>query len=315
MTFDQRITLHKLEVLSLVVELGGVRPAAERLWVTQPVISAHLRSLEQYVNAPLFRKDGRRLALTEAGTAVYNWARSVFDEREALERHLGDLRAGNAGSVSVAASMTTGGYVLPPLLTAFKKEHKGVKLTLLVSDPEAAIGRVEDGTCDFCLVMTDGPIDPDIFRVRHVAHDRYVLVTAPHSQIPASVTVEEVAELPAVCPPAGVAVRRIQDAALRDAGVASRPVAMELGSGEAIKQAVVAGIGVAVISWQVVAQEVARGELRVVDIAGTDLTYALTYAQRRDTKLTPVQQLLSEGILAIGSTHRDETMHESLDCR
>jgi DNA-binding transcriptional LysR family regulator len=108
MALDSRVTLHKLEVFSLVVELGGVSRAAEQLFVSQPVVSAHIRSLEQRVGARLFYREGRHLRLTEAGRAVHGWANDVLTHTRELSRHLDGLSDGTQGSVVVGASMSVG---------------------------------------------------------------------------------------------------------------------------------------------------------------------------------------------------------------
>jgi DNA-binding transcriptional LysR family regulator len=294
--FDHRISLQKLEILCLVLELGGVRQAAERLFVSQPVVSAHLKSLESYVGAKLFYKAGRRLALTEAGVAVHTWARSVLGEQRSLERHIEEIAAGDAGAVSVAASMTVGSHLLPPVLFEFKVAHPSAQVRLLVSDPETALRRVETGVCEFGVIMTDAPIDPEIFVAEMVRRDEYVLIAAPGSDLPDRIPVSRLAELPAVCPPAESAVRRMQDAELRAAGVPGRPIAMELGSGEAMKGAVLAGLGVALISHLAVDAEIERGEFRRIEIEGATLTHAMTLVRRRRTQLSPLQQRLIDMI-------------------
>lgn len=302
MTFDRRISLQKLEVLRLVVELGGLRQAAEQLHVSQPVISAHLRSLDAHVGSALFYRRGRHLALTEAGQAFHRWTLEVLSSRKSVERHLDGLATGANGAVSVAASMTVGSYLLPPVLTKFKHMRPLAGITLLISDPEAALRRVEVGTCEFAVVMTDVPIDRDLFLVETVGFDEYALVAAPGSDLPDRVSIDVLSDLPAVCPPSATAVRRLQDAALREAGVPSRPVVMELGSGEAIKRAVADGIGVALIAKRAVVEAVARGDLRHIKVDGPRLTYDVTLVQRRHAVLSPLQRQFADVVRSLFDT-------------
>lgn len=298
MTLDQRITLQKLEVLCLFVELGGVHQAAERLYVSQPVISAHLHSLEEQIGVPLFFKQARRLVLTDAGEAVLAWAQGVLNERSLLERKIEDIVDGVGGAVSIAASMTVGSYVLPPVLIQFRKANPYARITLLISDPETALQRVERGECEFCVIMSDAPINPQIFLARQIRSERYVVIAPPDSDLPDTIPVSLLGELSAICPPRIHAVRRLQDIALREVGVLTRPVVMELGSGEAIKQAVAAGIGIALISERVVESEVAHGELRQIEISDADLSHSHTYVQRITTVLSSLQRKMVEAICA-----------------
>lgn len=295
---DPRVSLQKLEVLCTVIELGGVHRAAERLFISQPVVSAHLHSLEARVGVPLFAKQARRLVLTEAGEAVHRWAQNVLSGRSTLERQLSALSDGGGGTVIIAASMTVGSYYLPPVLFEFKRRHPGAEITMLVSDPETALHRVETGSSDFGLIMTGATVNSDIFVAEQFGQDRYVLVAAPDSELPDVIPVALLAELPAICPPQVSAVRQLQDTALSQIGVLSRPVVMELGNGEAIKAAVVAGLGVAMISEAAVTAEVRRGDLRLIEIDGVGLCHGMTYVRRHNTILSPLQQQLAEAIRA-----------------
>ncbi len=298
MALDQRISLQKLEVLCLVFELGGVHQAAERLFVSQPVVSAHLHSLEARFGVPLFYRQSRRLALTEAGEAVHAWAQTVLNERVALERRISEIVEGVAGAVCIAASMTVGDYILPSVLVEFKKKNPHARITVRISDPEAALERVEQGDCQFGIIMSDAPVGPAVFMARQIRKERYVLIAAPDSDLPAAIPVRLLAELPSICPPTITAVRRLQDSALSEAGVLGRPVIMELGGGEAIKRAVAAGLGVALLSEAAVLSEIARGDLRKIEILDAELTHGLSYVQRRSTTLSPVQASLVDAICA-----------------
>lgn len=291
---DPRLSLQKLEVLCTVIELGGVHRAAERLFISQPVVSAHLHSLEARVGVPLFSKQARRLVLTEAGQAVYQWAQGVLSGRSMLERQLDALADGGGGAAIIAASMTVGTYYLPPMLFKFKRENPGAEITLLMSDPETALRRVETGESDFGLIMTDAAVDPERFVAEQLGQDRYVLIASPDSDLPDAIPVALLNELPAICPPQVSAVRRLQDTALREVGVLGRPVVLELGNGEAIKAAVASGLGVALISSAAVAAEVARGDLRLIELGGVTLSHGMTYVKRRNTTLSPLQQRLAD---------------------
>ncbi|GAA1394772.1 LysR family transcriptional regulator [Pseudonocardia kongjuensis] len=295
-TIDPRISLQKLEILCLVVELGGVHAAADRLFVSQPVVSAHLKLLQQRVGLELLTRRGHRLVLTEAGRHVHAWAQEVLSRRSALERDLGDLAAGRGGTVTVAASMTVGSFHLPPVLTAFGRSRPDARVTLLVSDPESALRRTETGECDFAVLVTDQPVDPALFEGEQVGEDEFVLVAAPDSDLPDELPVAALGGIPAVCPPPNVAVRRLQDAELRLAGLAGRPIGMELGSAEAIKHAVAGGLGVALLSRAVVAADLAAGVLREIRLRGVRLRHPVTLVRRRDRRLTPVQRQLTEEI-------------------
>ncbi|GAA1511747.1 LysR substrate-binding domain-containing protein [Nocardioides humi] len=296
MAIDHRMSLQKLEVFCAVVELGGVHRAADHLFVSQPVVSAHLKSLQQRLDTKLFAREGRRMVLTESGQAVYVWAQEVLSRRTSLARELEDIAAGTSGRAVVAASMSLGNYYLPPVLVDFQREHPDAHLTLLVSDPETALRRTEAGEADFCVVMTDVAIDPELFELTSTGEDDLVLIVRARDALPDEIEAETVSTLPCIVPPSSLAVRRLQDAALSSIGVHSRPMVMELGSVDAIKQAVAAGIGCAFLSRRAVADELTRGVLREVHIRGVELTQPILLVRRRNRHLTRLQQRLMAAV-------------------
>ncbi|MEQ3549467.1 LysR family transcriptional regulator [Pseudonocardia nematodicida] len=297
MPADNRISLQKLEVFCKVVELGGVRRAAEDLFVSQPVVSAHLRSLQERVGATLFRRDGRGIALTEAGSQVHLWATDVLRGRRELETTLGSLAGGTAGAASISTSMSVGTYVLPPILIDFRSRFPDAALALHISGVETALEAAITGKADFCVVATDAVLDANAFASELIANPPFSLVAAADDQrVGDTATATEISDLPFVCPPGGMAIRRSQDAALASIGVVNRRVEIELGNAESMKQAIAARLGVGLLWRSSVEPELADGTLREVRIAGADLRDKLFLVGRRGKRYSPLQTRLVESI-------------------
>lgn len=297
---DNRISLHKLEVFSRVVERGGVRLAAEELFVSQPVVSAHLRSLEERLGVKLFRREGRGMELTEAGAEVHVWATEVLRGRTELDRSLRDISRGAAGRASIGSSMSVGNYVLPPLLVDFRRGHPHASISLSPSSVEIALEGTLSGRYDFSVLATDAVLDTDSFEAELIARPSFCLVTAPEdTRVGHAVSVAELTGMSFVCPPAGMAIRRSQDSALAAIGVVDRSVAIELGSAESIKVAVQGGLGLALLWRSSVQRELAMGLLREVRISGHDLRDKLYLVQRRGRRLTEFQNTLM-GVIRAG---------------
>lgn len=294
---DNRISLQKLDVFCTVVQLGGVGKAAEELYISQPVVSAHLRSLEERVGAKLFHKDGRGIRLTEAGEAVHYWAAEVLRGRLELAKNLEDLSSGTAGHVSIAASMSVGNSLLPPVVIDFRKEHRRASITLQNSSVEVALEAARSGRADFCVVGTDAVLDAGAFHAQLIGRPSFALVAAAsNTSLPDEVGADDLAQLRFVTPPRGLAISRSQDAALARLGVQNRHVEIELGSAESIKQAVAADLGVALL-WRVsVLKELQRGELREVRVAGPRMRDHVYLVKRTAKRLSPMQQRLTEAI-------------------
>jgi DNA-binding transcriptional LysR family regulator len=293
MAMDTRISLQKLEIFCLVVELEGVGRAADHLFVSQPVVTAHLRTLQQRLGAKLFERQGRGMRLTEAGEVAYKWAKDVLTRSEEVSREIAGLAEGDGGQAVVAASMTLGSYVIPPVLSRFRREHPRARITLLIFDPERAMEAIETGTCDLAVVVTDAPLAPDAFNSQIIAHEELVLVAAVDAAVPSHITPDELERLPFVCSPGGLARRRFIDRALAGVGVTKRDVAIELGHPEAMKRATRDGLGVAMLFRSSVNEELEAGLLREVAIEGYQHSVPVRLVHRAAKRLSPLQETLA----------------------
>ena len=287
-TMDTRISLKKLEILCLVVELGGIGRAADHMHVSQPVVTAHMRMLQERVGAPLLYRDGARMQLTEAGEAVYAWATEVLSRSRELSREIEGLAGGEAGTVVVASSMSVGSYLLPWVLSEFCLRRPLASVKLQVSDAEDAQRAAESGECDFAVITSGSRVDGAV-RAEHIGDHDLVLVAAPDAAVGDCVTAEELALLPFVCSPAGRPRRRLVEGALRRLGIVERSVAIELGHPEALKTATRRGLGVAMLLRASVQSELDSGALREVKIAEGSLTVPILLVNRAGKRFTPLQ--------------------------
>jgi len=313
-TLDNRISLQKLETFCLVVRLGSVSRAAEKLFVTQPVVSAHLHSLQERVGVPLLQRAGRGLELTEAGEAVHAWAEDLLRRRDDLCQELEDMTQGVAGAVNLSASMSVGNHLLPQILMQFRRDHPGARISLSISAPELAVEAVEAGRADFCVVASLGSVDTDRLEARLIAKQRFVLVGAPTDpSLPDVVDTETLAELPFVCPTRNQAIRLSQDSALAALGVTKRNVVIELGSAEAMKQAVLGHLGVALLMESSVADDLREQRLREIRIDGPEMIDSLYIIKLSAKHLSPLQQKLYDRISKFAADPAPGLVLESID--
>lgn len=288
LTIDRRISLHKLEVLCRVVELGGIGRAAEALFVTQPVVTAHVRSLEERLGTKLFYREGRRLHLTESGSVVHAWAEDVLGRTRELDRHLAGLSDGSRGSVALGASMSLGSYRLPPILTRFRRAHPEVELRLSISDTEHTIEDARAGAFDFAVVVSEADLDGPGLDTELLGHEELVLVTAPDAEPgEAEIAPARLAGLPFIEAPEGILRRRFVDRSLGALGAGERNVVLEFGHPEAMKRAARAGLGVSVLFRSAVAEELELGTLREVRIAGTHMRIPVYLVHRKGKEFSP----------------------------
>jgi DNA-binding transcriptional LysR family regulator len=286
-----QLPLRRLDLFCTVVDEGGVTRAAERLHVAQPWVSAQLRSLEKAVAAPLFVRDGRRLALTEAGRRLYSWATEVLAGSAQVQRDIEHLSSGTAGSLIVATSMAIGTYLVPPLLTELRKERAGADITVRISEPAAALRSVEIGEVDFAVATWSDEIDHGALHAEKLWEEPLVLACAPDGPPHAdAVDLAEIAELSVVGVPAGVAFDRILTHQVRRHGVDQVPYVIRLGHAEAMKRAVAANDWVCLAPRYVVTDDVAAGRLRAVEIRDARLVEGIGLFHRAAKYFSPLQQ-------------------------
>ncbi|TQM11447.1 LysR family transcriptional regulator [Pseudonocardia kunmingensis] len=303
---DSRISLHKLDVFRLTVELGGVGRAAAHLYVSQPVVSAHIRSLEDRVGAKLFQRTGRGLELTEVGHVVHAWACDLHRRGEVLQRDIAMLTGGVAGAVEVWAGPAVGSYLLPDVICQFAATHPAVKVRLQIDQPDHVLQAVEQGRCDFGVLLTDEVGSERGVVSLRVAWEEMVVVAAPGAPFARDrIAIADLADVPFVSSPDGLIMRRMENAQLAAWGVLHRRVVIEMGHPEAMISAVRAGLGVALMFRCAVREALRTGQLREVPLIDARLRLPVFVVHRGQESLTLPQRALLTTIRA--GLARDES--------
>jgi DNA-binding transcriptional LysR family regulator len=256
--FDNRFSLYKLEVFCSVVDAGGVGRAAESLFLTQPVVSNHLRSLQEHMGVTLLERHGRGLRLTDAGRAVYEWACEVLSRTRRIARELDDLGAGRRESLVVVAGASLASYVLPPIVCRLRLDHADARIALQVAEPTHALGAVRSGDGEVAVVVARSPEDLGDLAYEQLRSEDVVLVTRPGGDAGEQtvtlsgdqLTIHDLAEL------------------LAEARCPMPVTATELGHPEAVKVAVREGLGSAFLLRSAVERELTTGELQEVTLPG-----------------------------------------------
>jgi DNA-binding transcriptional LysR family regulator len=234
------INLDQLEAFAVVVELGSFSAAAARLNLTQPAISFQLRQLERRLGVRLVERIGRRAQPTAAGLDLLPHIGRI----EAVVAGALDAMAGHAEGVAGRVRIGTGAtaciYLLPPLLSELRRRFPRLEIVVRTGNSPEILRALEDNALDVALVTLPAP--GRIFAVEKLLDDEIVAVFPPGAQPPAMRTPAVLAEWPVLLYEPGGHARRVIDDWFRQAGVASKPV-MELGSIEAIKELVAAGLG------------------------------------------------------------------------
>ncbi len=257
------LTLHKLEVFSAVARYEGVTRAAEALHIAQPVVTAHIRSLEEKLGVQLVARQGRRLRITPEGQRVLSWADDILSRTHELERELTDSKVGAQGSAVIATSMSIGSYAIPEKIVAFRRGVPNGTISVLTSTPRSVVEAINEGRADFGVSILDQQQDLTGLDVQPIGEDELILVCKRKGQFDKPrLTVKELEQLPFVAAQANTARRDVEEAELRKIGLARRRVVLEFGHGEAMLRAVLTDVGVAFLFQSSIRDELANAALK-----------------------------------------------------
>jgi DNA-binding transcriptional LysR family regulator len=279
-----RATLVQLRSFEAVARLGGIGRAAAALHLAQPTVSTQMRELSDAVGLRLFEPAGRGLRLTEEGAALLQTARDLFERWRLFEDEAAALRGLARGRLRVAA-VTTAEYFLPALLGAFARDYPGIEIELAVENRDAVVRRFERGDDELAVMMF--PPEHLALEVRPFLENPLVVV-APSKHRWAGrrrVRLEDLVNEPRLTREEGSGTRRATDAFLAHAGV-EWPARMALGSNEAIKHAVAAGLGVAVLSRHTLGRHPAHEGLVELKVTGFPVRRKWQVVWRRDRRLS-----------------------------
>lgn len=263
--------LGSLRLLVLVAELGSLGRAAGELGIAQPSASKRLATLERTLGLALVDRTRRGSTLTDAGQVVTNWARRVLDEVDGLLTGAEALRVRRDAHLRVAASLTVAEHLAPGWLGELRRAHPDLHVGLTVANSDTVLGLLGQGEVD--LGFVESPSVPRTVTNRVIAVDRLAVVVAPGhpwSKRGRRVSAEELAATPLVVRESGSGTRETLERALRKLPGRADPL-LELGSSTAVRGAVIAGAGPAVLSELAVGTDLADGRLVEVPVPGLDL--------------------------------------------
>lgn len=258
----------RLQVFHTVARLLSFTKAAEHLHMTQPAVTFQVRQLEEYFNTRLFDRTHNRINLTEAGQRVYEYADRIFALYSEMENAVRDLTGEVSGVLMLGASTTIAEYLLPALLGDFKAKYPEVNIRLQVGNTEGIVSMVENNTID--LGVVEAPVHNKNLVVDTCRMDQLVLIVQPGHPLAKekSVTMDKLVEYPYICREEGSGTREVMLEHMQANGVDSTNlhIVMELGSPEAVKGAVEAGMGISVLSKATIAKELSLGTLVAVQL-------------------------------------------------
>ncbi|MBS0393307.1 MAG: LysR family transcriptional regulator, partial [Proteobacteria bacterium] len=294
------VTLRQLRVFEAVARHMNFSRAAEELHLSQPAVSTQIKELAIAAGLPLFERIGRRTYLTPAGEELLRCARAIGRELKDSGESIAHLKGVTGGRLNVAV-ISAGDYFFPRLLAAFAARYPGVALNLTVHNRESLLRELADNLTDLA-VMVRPPADPDTLAIPFAPHP-YVIVAAPGHplvgvpDLPRSVLNHE---------------RFVQRERGSDTWNSMREVfgrqfqrleiVMEIRSTETIKQAVIAGLGIAFLSAHTIGLELRAGHLAVLDVQGFPAMLNWFLVHHRSKRLPPVAAAFKDFLLSEGAS-------------
>jgi len=295
-----QLDLKKLQVFVAVMEQRSFSRAAEICHLSQPTVSGHIKALEEALGITLLDRHTREVVPTRAGLLLYRYAKRIVRLVRDLEQEMTLFKSGGKGKLLLGGSTIPGQYILPRVLGAFKKIHPDVEITLKIADTKEISRLVCEGELEL------GVVGAKIFEGELVFEphfrDEIILAVPGHWELPAHISPESLRDIPLIVREKGSGTWLTAKKALREIGVPAEKlhVVAELGSTEAVKQAIKEGIGGAFISRKAVEEELSRDLIREIGIEGLKIErnfYLITQERRT---LSPIAQIFIDFFKSYG---------------
>ncbi len=276
---------YHLQVFLAVARKLSYSRAAEELFISQPAVSRHVHALEKELGGKLLGQVGNRIYMTEAGKIVFEYARKLSFVEEEMKRALDELENMERGYLRLGASSTPGTYLLPPIVAKYRRRYPGIEVTIAVGNCGQVVGGVLQNDLDLGF-LGGTPSNPALDARPFVRDSLTLVVSADHPFAGReSVTPEEMVEEPFVLREQASCTRWMLEEELAPRGLRLRR-AMELNGSEAVKRAVAAGVGVAVVSRHSVEDELKQGVLHALRIEGLKMDRQMSVVAHRETRLS-----------------------------
>jgi DNA-binding transcriptional LysR family regulator len=306
----QNATLHQLKVFEAVARHSSFTRAAEELFLTQPTVSMQVKQLSKTVGLPLFEQVGKRLYLTSAGKELYATCRDVFARLSQFEIAIADLKGLKQGTLRLAV-VTTAKYVIPRILGPFCQRYPGIDVSLTVTNHQYVLDSLAENRDDLYILSqlpedSDAQCDPFM--------ENPLVVLAPRSHPLANendIPLSKIAEEPFIMREPGSGTRKAVQK-LFDAHGLLLKVKLDLGSNEAIKQAIAGGMGLSVLSKHTLALEGVNNQLKVLDVEGFPIERYWYVVYPSGKQLSAIAKAFHEYLMNEGKQVAEETASQGL---
>ncbi len=289
------ITLRQLRVFSAVARHLSFTRAAEELCLTQPAVSMQVKQLENQLDVPLFEHLGKKIFLTEMGKEVYHYSRSVLQQIDELQGVLNSLKGLGKGRLKISVA-STANYFIPVLLAGFCQRYPGVTVSLDVTNRETLLNQLAENDVDL-VIMGQPPGDMDL-GAEPFMENPLVIVAPPEHPLAKEkkISLQRLEQEVFLVrePGSGTRIAMERFFAQHDVRINT---GMEVGSNEAIKQSVQAGLGLGLLSRDTVEMELALGRLVILNVAEFPIMRYWYVVHRQGKRLSVVAQTFKDYLI------------------
>lgn len=286
-------TFRQMQIFEAIVRLESFTRAAEELFLTQPTVSTQFKKLSDAIGMPLLDQSGRKLKPTEAGEELYRAVRQIFDAMADLDMRISGLKGVNRGRLRVAV-ISTAKYFTPEILGDFCRQYPGIDVSLKVTNRDRIIERIQNNEDDIYILGQPPEKELNLQAYPFAPNPLVVMAVRGHPLCSErGISIERLAQEPFISREVGSGIRDTTMRLFAAHGLAPN-VRMELGSNEAIKHAVVGGLGVTVLSLHTLVLEGAAGPVDVLDVQGFPIERKWYVAHTREKELSPTAKIFLE---------------------
>jgi DNA-binding transcriptional LysR family regulator len=262
--------LHQIEIFCTLIKLRSFSQAAEALYLTQPTVSSHIKNLEQELGVKLLDRLGKRVVPTEAGNILFRSGQKLIALRDHAREEIAAISGTIAGILKIGGSTIPGAYIMPPIIGAFRKKYPSVSVQLVIDDTAKVAEAVMNGNLSIGVVGAR-VIEPHLDAHPFLRDELVVAVPPGHAWAKRkSVAVDELRGEPFILREKGSGTRRIMEERLDKAGLplADLNSVAVMGSSDAVRQSVKAGLGISILSIRALQDDIRSGRLAALRLKG-----------------------------------------------
>lgn len=282
--------LWQLNIFLKVIELKSFSKAGKAVHLSQPTISSHIKDLEDYLGCKLIDRLGKEAAPTKSGELLYSYAKKLINLKDETEAAMAEFQGAIKGTLKIGGSTIPGGYILPRIIGGFIKKFPGAKISLNISSTDEIISHILSGDFELAVVGAQTS-DKKIWQEKIIEDELCLIIPPDHPWTgKGSVSAEELSKEPFIMRETGSGTMKSFFSHMEEKGISRENlnITAEMGSTEAVKEAVKSGLGVSIISRLAAASEITSGSFSAMDIEGIRLSRSFYLTGHSERTQSPI---------------------------